>query len=412
MKHIQSPILYILFCLITLNTAFADAPNFQFDGSMSREVLSNYLSRSTTFAELLNCDRVENDLSGNTDDNIRMIKELGVKLAGRALYVWGGESRLKTLLPKAKQTATKIHKADPDVILQAAAFEIVSTQVNTIPIPDWVFTAFNLSPETRNFRYEDMLYDDDHHIDHWRPGSSVPDMSQLETRMWFYYLVASYINAGIEAIHFGQVELMDDNDPNRQHWNDMMTRCRQYAKEHARRHFLLCDAHVPSGGIVLPGGKLLFDFHSFPLRIKAVPDKPEQGILEVGFLDCLYNRSKGGITPSGWKCDSLPYLVELDNFGRSNYPGEDRQSHFIWGYDEICWFAKQDEDYRDLWLHYAWNWVRHTDPNGYLQMPMSRTLAHPANGKYWYWANKPSKAVPGGFNQEEAIKTIWANSGN
>ena len=32
---------------------------------------------------------------------------------------------------------------------------------------------------------------------------------------------------------------------------------------------LICDSHVPSGGLVREG-KLLMDFHSFPLRIKEI----------------------------------------------------------------------------------------------------------------------------------------------
>jgi len=150
-----------------------------------------------------------------------------------------------------------------------------------------------------------MLYPDGHRVDHWRIGSSVPDMSKLETRMWFFYLAARYIDIGVEAIHFGQVEIMDDRDPDHSAWRDMMARVRQYAAKHSRRHFLLADAHVPSGGIV-HDERLLFDFHSFPLRIDEVVADPQKGVLKAGYLDSIFTRSKGGITPSGWNCDSLP----------------------------------------------------------------------------------------------------------
>lgn len=409
MKQLRNVCLTCVFVVCLCQSLFAAERNYKFDGSMSREVLCNYLSRATTFSDLLHSENVDKSLGGNTDDNIRMIKNVGIKFAGRSIFMWGGESRLETMIPDGKKTAEKVHQADPDVILQAAVFEIVTTQVNEIPIPGWVFEAFGAAPEKRNFKYDAMLYQDGHRVNQWRQGNSVPDMSQLETRMWFYYLAARYIDIGIEAIHFGQVELMDNRDPERKFWLDMLIHVRKYASEHARRHFILCDAHVPSGGYVLPDGKLLFDFHSFPLRIKAVPGKPEEGVLQVGFLDSLFKRSKGGITPSGWKCDSLPYLVELDNFGRSRHVGEDKGDIWCWGYDEISWFAKQSENYRDLWLHYAWNWIRRTDPNGFLQMPISRTMANPIDGKRWYWANKPSPAVPNGFNQEDAIKSIWEN---
>jgi hypothetical protein len=122
----------------------------------------------------------------------------------------------------------------------------------------------------------------------------------------------------------------------------------------------------------------------------------------------IYGRSQGGLTPSGWTCDHLPYLVKLDNYGVSKRPGEPGTPYFTWGYDEISWFAHQPEDYRDEWLRYAWRWLRENDPNGWLQMPGSRVLHAPVNGQHWYWANTRSTAMPDGFNQEETIKAIWA----
>ena len=105
------------------------------------------------------------------------------------------------------------------------------------------------------------------------------------------------------------------------------------------------------------------DFHSFPLRIMEVPDKPQEAILKLGFSDGIYGRSKGGITFSGWKCEHLPYLVEIDNWGVSRQPGKARAgSIWIWGYDEITWFAHQSQEYRANWLRYAWDWVRQHGP--------------------------------------------------
>jgi hypothetical protein len=65
-----------------------------------------------------------------------------------------------------------------------------------------------------------MLYSDGRRKDHWGKGASVPDMSQLETRLWFLYLAAGYIDLGVEAIHFGQVEIMDNRDKQHIHWRD------------------------------------------------------------------------------------------------------------------------------------------------------------------------------------------------
>ena len=70
-----------------------------------------------------------------------------------------------------------------------------------------------------------MLYPDGHaRRDHWGSGSSVPDVvSRPETKLWFYFLAASFIDLGIEAIHFGQVELMNGNDRDLEHYSQVLT---------------------------------------------------------------------------------------------------------------------------------------------------------------------------------------------
>jgi hypothetical protein len=374
--------------------------------------LENYLSRSISFTELLHDDlsQPRNARGEDPKDNLRMILSCGAKLIGRAIMVWGRERNLEAFLQAAKPYAEALHKGDPDIILEGAVFEIATTGVESISIPERVFKAFGQPVEARNFHYKDMLYPDGRQVGHWGNNGSVPDMSRLETRMWFYFLSTSYIDIGIEALHFGQVGLMDWNDRGHVGWLDMLDHVRAYAHEHARRHLVLCDAHTPTGGYV-EDGKLLFDFHAFPLRIVGVDDHPYDGVLQVGYADSIFQRSKGGITPSGWSCDHLPYLVEFDNFGSRN-PGSPSKSPFIWGWDEISWFAMLPEAKRNDWLRYAWNWLRENDPIGRLEMPGSRVIrTGQPDGPRWYWANTQSDACPGGFNTEETIKKIWGMKG-
>lgn len=387
-------------CLTHAVAAAADR-DYAFQGQISRPVLENYLSRSMTCMDLLAG-------KGNFDDNLRMLLATGVKFAGRTVYRWRDEAALPQLLVTARRYAAKVHAADPEIILQAGAFEIVSEEVSRLAVPERVFAAFGMEARQRTFRYEEMLYPDGRGRDHWRPGASIPDISRPETKLWFYYLAISYIDVGCEAIHFGQAEIMDRNDPEHAHWWELLTKVRQYARDHARRGMVICDAHVPSGGMRY-GERLLFDFHSFPLRIVEVPDKPQEGILKVGAFNAIYGRSMGGLTPNGWTCEHLPYLVELDNWGVSRQPGKPGAgSCWVWGYDEMSWFAHQPREYRDRWLRYAWEWVRTHDPNGFLQMPGSRILHAAVDGKWWYFANAQSAATPGGFGDEETIKAIWA----
>ncbi|WP_165245192.1 hypothetical protein [Paludisphaera soli] len=379
---------------------FAIRRDLAFERTIPREVLEGYLSRAITVQDLFLGQ-------GDFADNLRMLTALGAKFLGRSLCFWGDESHLLEKLGRARPLIARAHEADPELIAQACLFEIVTHEVDRVPIPAWAFEALGLAPESRNFRLADMAFPDGAFRDHWGKGTIVPDVSRVETQLWFHFLAASYIDLGVEALHYGQVELMNRNDRDLAHYAKVFERARAHAARKARRGMVLCDAHVPGGGFVRDG-RLLLDFHSFPLRVKEVPETPMEGVLEVGFQDSFYGRSRGGTTFSGWACDHLPYLVELDNWGPCDRPGEPGQGGvWCWGYDEIGWFAHLPAERRAAWLRYAWDWVRVHDPNGFLQMPGGRVLHTPVGRKPWYYANTPSPAVPDGFGDESAIRAIW-----
>src|SRR3974390_623825 len=94
-----------------LKQAKTQPRTYRFDGTISREVLENYLSRSISMEGLLNG-------RGDLDDNIRMLKSIGAKFIGRALCLWGGEANLIKNLERAKLQSPKVHEADPEMILQ------------------------------------------------------------------------------------------------------------------------------------------------------------------------------------------------------------------------------------------------------------------------------------------------------
>jgi hypothetical protein len=297
--------------------------SYNFSRTISREVLDNYLARSITMEGLLNG-------RGDLDDNIRMLKSTGAKYIGRSICLWGREAGLLQNFERARQQLPQVHAADPEMILEACIFEIVTTEVEQVPIPDWAFSALGLPVERRNFRYDAILYPPAQRTRSWGKNGGVPDVSQTETQLWFYFLAKSYIDLGFEGIHWGQMEIMDNNDPDLAQYARVFALVRAYAAEHARRGMVLSNAHVPSGGLVRDG-QLLLDFHAFPLRVKEVPGHPQQAILEAGYVDSIYRRSKGGRTFSGWSCEHLPYLVELDNYGVSKHPGQAGQgSYWVW----------------------------------------------------------------------------------
>lgn len=415
MKHhlflITSCFLLINYCNIS-QQCLAQSKKCDFDKSgISRSVLEHYLERSVTICEFLEADPYANDGPYPfKEDDVRLIKNIGAKFIGRAIYRWGSEDILiiPEYLKQAKQLIDEVHIFDEEVIFQAALFEIVTQKVNQIPVPLWAFQAMDIPVEKRNFNYSDMLNLEGKMVNHWNQGASVPDITQQETQLWFIFLAGTYFSIGYEALHLGQTALIGMNDPNLSHWQEFIGKLREFAKSSTRRGWVILDAHVPTGGMIVDGTSLL-DFNSFPLRIKEVPDEPQHAILEVDYLDALYGRSKGCITPSGWSCESLPYLVEFDNFNCSSTPGESTiNSHFIWGYDEITWFFLQSENYRKQWLKYAYNWIRKNDSNGYLQMPVSRVVSIcGGKGRDKYRANIYSQDNPNGLNVEQTIKELW-----
>jgi hypothetical protein len=388
---------------LILTTAAATAQETLpgFAGAITEPVLRSYLARAVTFMDGLT-------EGGDIADDIRMLRSCGARYLGRGIYLWGHETALAAKLKEAGGRIARIHAADPGMMVEACIFEIVSDEVDRLPVPAWAFSGLGLPPEERSFRYSDMIYADGKG-QKWRGNGNaqVPDVSRPETRLWFYFLARTYIDLGCEAIHYGQVQLMDRNDRDHAHWRAVFDQARAYARDHARRHLLLCNAHVPGGGFV-QDGRLMLDFHAFPLRIKEVVDHPREGVLEMGYSDGLYGRSKGGLTPSGWRCEHLPYLVEFDNYGASRSPGEARMGDpWVWGWDEITWFAQLERPARDAWLRYAWTWVRTHDPAGYLQMPVRRMTTRASDGRRTYRANHPSAAAPDGYDQEDAIRDIW-----
>ncbi len=122
----------------------ARAGDYGFDGAVSREVLESYLARSITFSDLLT-------EKGDFDDNMRMLTRVGAKFIGRSVFRWGGEADLPELFVQTARNSRRVHDLDPDMVLQACLFEIVSVQVERVAVPGWALEAFGMSLEERNF---------------------------------------------------------------------------------------------------------------------------------------------------------------------------------------------------------------------------------------------------------------------
>jgi hypothetical protein len=383
------------------------------DPRSSEANLHWFLSRSATVAGFLT--PVESGGSKNTSDTIRMIASMGTRYAGRSTFVWGNEQNIPTMLPIVNANAAALHARSPVTILEGAIFEIVTqVGIEALMVPDYVLKAFGEAPSTRRFNYTAMLFPDGTFVDHWSKGASVPDMTQLETRLWFYYMGTSYIANGCEALHLGQIMLMSKRDWQMRATHDLLTKLRSYAATHARRGFVLSNAHLFSDPWVHVNGtqKLVFDLHAFPSRPQPVIGSPMDCILNGSFTDAIYGHSAGGIAAQGsWTTSSLPYMVELDNYDCTAHPGVQDPADLShpWGYDEITWFAHTPENEQSRWMRYAAKWIASHDPAGHLEMPAQRCLcnSHFTNRPDINYFSASGSIGQGGFSQETTIKAIW-----
>ena len=111
------------------------ARDYDFDRTITRTALENYLSRSITMLESTDRTWERGRQHPNAEERRSEVRwEDNLSL--------GHESQLPTRLVAARQNAPKVHAADPQMILQTCVFEIVSKDVDKLPVPGWAFEAF------------------------------------------------------------------------------------------------------------------------------------------------------------------------------------------------------------------------------------------------------------------------------
>ncbi|MBR5409297.1 MAG: hypothetical protein IK104_01375 [Clostridia bacterium] len=364
-----------------------------FDGSMPRQVLEYYLSRAASAQWFYDSDTL--------DDDIRVVLKTGLKFLGRAAGIWKGYMPEEEHFAKAKLAADKMHAADPEVILQACLFEAVYREdLETVPVPAWAFEAFGMPVEERCFDYDACLFP---------PGlgawDCMPDLSQREAQLWFYYRGRRYIDCGYEAFHMGQIHLYTARDRGCEGIGRVISLLRDYGRTHARRHKVLFDAH--SHSLVVNGVSLL-DYNAMPFTRWPFPDRPGEKLALV-----REGKSGGGVSPEGVYEKALPFLYEYDNWGgkdfwaHENLTYEERAWAQWWGYDQISWFASQPKEERDRFLDYTFKWTAVNNPDGFFAFPLMRGIGPGGDGQdRVYKLNNASDSCPGGFSQEDAAARL------
>ena len=337
-------------------------------------------------------------LSDTLEDDIRVIQKCGIKFLGRASGIWKAEMPDDVHFARSRAAADRIHAADPEVILQACIFEAIYREdLESVKIPAFVFKAFGLPYEDRCFDFDACSFPD------WW---NCPDISKLETQMWFYYRGVNYIDCGYEAFHMGQIHLYTTNDRGYKAIGKVIGMLREYGRAHARRHKVLFDAH--SHSLVVNGVSLL-DYNAMPLTRFPVLDRPGEQLVLV-----REGKSGGGISPEGVYEKALPFLYEYDNWGgkdiraHENLSYEQRAWAQWWGYDQIAWFASQPEAARNSFLEYTFKWIAVNNPGAFFAFPLRRPLdsGEVVKGYPFYQMNNRSAICPAGCSQEDTAAKL------
>ncbi len=393
---------------------------------VSEALVRHYLARSLSVQSL---QLPSAAVVGQRYELMHWAPAAGMRLAGRLGGWWvtpWSDAVAQAILDTLRRNIRVLRARQPDIVAQGCIFEIVEPSVNGLTVPNRLRAEFGedtLALAARHFRFADMMYpgyysaaDSNHYRwDSRPPGQApgTPDLSRSEAQLWFYYCAVRQIDAGCEALHFGQIRLIDDRDAGHRAIWSLLRRVRRYARTR-NRGFVLCDAHThgeyydPRPTAPLPDSvrQLLFDFHSCPLRpneVDTVRAGTHGASLDRGdpsnWAGAIYGLSAGGRAPGGWLCRHLPAQAEFDN-GPTGTPDKPGQWPLVWGREEISWFAHQPAAYRDEWLIYAQGRVRQLDPNTYFQMPGARGVTLPHYPGDVYWATEAG--------QSETIRAIWA----
>lgn len=410
--------------------------NFSFSKTISEEVLNNYLSRAASYNFF---GRDEYQVNSTVMENgMNAVFKIGAKYVPRALATWIPRAREEQCYGELGKWICYAHSIDPEIIFEGCIFEVVFSTANEISVPEWVFEEFGLQAENRYFDYKEMLFDDERELSDQGAGSYIPDITKLETQMWFYYRARRLIDIGIESLHLGQTSLIGKEDTGNACWADVIRRIRRYASEHARRNYVLINSHSGLEFTDLADGRMLVDFISSPLRL-AVEDgqedhaaseenpqkcdiypnrdyfgkyyekdgvwyeRTDEEIKQLIYNYSPYQKENGifGVSPSGWTTKHYPYLVEFDNWGSSESEHTSAKES-LWGYDEISWLANQHASYRRYFLGYISNKVIGYGENGHVAMPGRRMVYLTALGKEYRYDIAAVR-----FNDTDAIAEIW-----
>jgi hypothetical protein len=232
---------------------------------------------------------------------------------------------------------------------------------------------------------------------------------------------------GIEAIHFGQMYRIGAKDTDTfgdvsvvdlAAWQKVLDMITEYAKTNARRGYVIYNGHNEDIRLTRTDNtnQMLLDYTMYPMRLEAVGSNhpASNGFQDVKLTQKgnapYVNEITDVVTRTGEDCSYFPYVLEIDNFGydASNLDKVNSSGDYVWGYDEISWYANQQRDYRHAFLTNIATTIMNNSgaianftgtPNGHIAMPGKRTayISKTGASEYrdldWTIANRNSDGI-------------------
>ena len=109
--------------------------DYKFNGSISFEVLNNYLEKAVTYVGFLN-NRPNVFNGAFCDEAVRFLTKVGAKYIQRAAGEWYPSYEFEQYYAACKEKLAAAHKTDPDIIFEACIFEVSCIDMNNIPMPE------------------------------------------------------------------------------------------------------------------------------------------------------------------------------------------------------------------------------------------------------------------------------------
>jgi len=353
MKKVLITTLFFLMLLFRATPVLADTP-YTFNGDISQQILINYLSKAVEWMPPVVDGTMDKYVSRvGFDQFYQETAGVGAKFILSAENTWRNESIYQSDISNLQSTIDQTHIRDPDIIFNVFLAERVNrSYVNVIPIPAYVFQAFGLPVQTRNFNYSAMFGNNWPYVNEWGMDSSVPDITQAETQMWYYYYATQYINVGFESVWLGQVYLTATYDTGYTATNSLVEKIHEYGKAHARRGVVLVISHQL--GDVTYQGKQIFDFSFYPTQFMLDQSGKMTASLPMAqYVDCDHYPDLCKFYQNHPLNQTIPLLLMLDNGGPSN----DLYVPQLNGYDPITYFATRTASERHDFLSRAYNGV-------------------------------------------------------